>query len=54
MKDGRIVEAAEWELFRLWACDLCELMPFAEYLDRMKKLGVAVEDGDKKNYVADK
>lgn len=45
--NGKIIEATAAELFSKWLDeDWCEIMSFPEYLEKVKKLGTKVVDGN--------
>lgn len=46
-KNGKIIEATERELFRVWLkTDMCEIMDFYEYVRHMKEHGTKVVGGE--------
>lgn len=47
VEDDKIVEATKEELFRLWLDrEMYMLMSFPDYVDRFKRCGCNVKEGD--------
>lgn len=45
IKNHKIIECTTTELYKVWLKKWCTFLPFDEYMEKCKKLGVKVKEG---------